>query len=320
MENEVIMNFKEIQKQCYGFIEPNFKKTKTKKAIDDVSFTLSACLVKHEIDFDEYKDAYENDEIIDVSFLDKPGRHYFLDYVNDKYLELVKEMYKMRPIGLGTPNAACGEGEFMLQFCSPHTYIPSSGDIGYKDSIKECKNKEPRVMSKTPGKYFRKETVTLAKKYNLIPEVNKHYLDGSVQLYKNTEYWNDELDKLSLVDRKTFLKEWLKLLGCYNDKRAVESIDKILIDGFIDKDSLIKEMCKNFYTTTKKDDANNLIMFLDNYELVNIEYSYDNMCEMFDNETLVPKDDYMRLNQTMGIGWYYSVNTNTKRSQIDKFI
>ena len=321
LNKEVTMNFEEIQEKCFDFIKPNFKISKSEKAITDVAFHISACLVKHKIDFEQYIIDYNNDVILDVSFLNKPGYHCFLDYVDSKYLKFVKEMYLQRPIGLGTPNAACGEGEFMLQFCSPHTNIPSSGDIEYDGSIKECKNKEPRVMSKISGTVFRDKTVELAKKYNLTPEVNKNYPNGSVQLYsKETTYWNNELSILSLEDRKMFLKKWLELLGCFDDKRSAESVEKILIGGILNRKSLINEMCKNFYTTTKKDEADNLIMFLDNHTLVNIEYSYDNICKMFDNGTLNPKSDYRRLNQTMGTGWYYTINTNTPRSLIDKFI
>ena len=39
-------------------------------------------------------------------------------------------MFELRPMGMGTPNAAVGEGEFMALFCSPKVQIAKKKDMG----------------------------------------------------------------------------------------------------------------------------------------------------------------------------------------------
>jgi hypothetical protein len=86
-----------------------------------------------------------NDKIIDLNFFEKGG-DLFNDYVNKKWVEFAKHLFKQRSIGLGTPNEASGEGELMFLFLSKYTTKPTKGDIKIDEEVIELKGEQVRVF------------------------------------------------------------------------------------------------------------------------------------------------------------------------------
>jgi hypothetical protein len=108
--------------------------SKGTKAIDDMVRNLWPMFVKYQINFNNFLIDYHSDEIIDVSFLDNPGVYKWVNFISPKYREFAKELSRLRPIGLGTPNAAPGEAEFMILILSKKAKKPSKGDIQINNS------------------------------------------------------------------------------------------------------------------------------------------------------------------------------------------
>jgi hypothetical protein len=287
--------------------------TKGKKAIDDMVRNLWPMFVKYQISFDEFYEDYNNDIIIDVSFLNNPGVYKWIDFVSDGYKDFAKELSKLRPIGLGTPNAVPGEAEFMILVLSKKSKKPTKGDIEIDGSLKEFKDENPRVQSKKiQGKEFRVKTVKLANSFNLNPNTNRtKFLAVEItELDSRKQHWDNELAKLSINDRIEFISEWLKITGCFNDFESKKCAESILIDGIIDRNKLHIELCKFFFKNQLPDaPGDNLIMFNDDF-VFNVKYDVDSYNKMFDDGILIPTGNYIRINQTFPIAWYYSFNKN----------
>lgn len=283
------------------------------KAIDDVVRNFWPMFVKYQINFDDFLNDYNTDSIIDVSFLDNPGIYKWLDFVSDKYKEFAKELARLRPIGLGTPNAAPGECEFMILVLSKKSKKPTKGDIEINGSLKEFKDDNPRVQSKkVQGKEFRIKTVELAKKYKLIPNTNrtKYVAVELTETDFRAEHWDTELKKISYEERINFLSDWLKATGCFSEIESKKSAKSILVNGVINRNKLQIELCKFFFKDQLPDTpGDNLIMFKDDI-VFNVKYDINSFNEMFDKELLIPSGNYIRINQTFPIAWYYSFNKN----------
>jgi hypothetical protein len=269
--------------------------------------------VKYQIDFDKFYSDYDNDTIMDVSFLDNPGVYRWIDFVSHDYKDFAKELSRLRPIGLGTPNAAPGEAEFMVLILSKKANKPTRGDIDINGSLKEFKDEKPRVQSKkVQGQEFRIKTVELAKSFNLKPNKNrtKFLAVELTETDKRKTHWDTELNKLTNDKKLKFISEWLKLTECFTDSEAKKSSKSILIDGIIDRNLLQKELCKFFFKNQLPDTpGDNLIMFNDDL-VFNVKYDVNSYNRMFDNDILIPTGNFIRINQTKPIAWYYSFNKN----------
>ena len=300
-------NIKELEIKCREVIKQNIA-DKDDKAMRDLVRNLWPLLIKYNISFDKFKEDYDNDIIIDCSFLDEPGSHDWLDYVSEEYKELAKELFELRPVGLGTPNAAVGEGEYMMFALSKYCNKPSKGDVKYKNSIKEFKNDKPRFYSRVQGKRFRLNTVEIAEKFGLEPNINRSRVEG-VEITESSRksHWDAQLGKISLKDRYKFLQEWLEATEAFTNEEAISSSKRIIKDGYIDENQLQIEICKYFFKSSDNLIGDNLIMF-NGPKLINVKFTFSEIERMFDNGSLVPCGNYFRINQDANIGWYYKYN------------
>jgi hypothetical protein len=285
--------------------------SKGTKAIDDMVRNLWPMFVKYQINFNNFLIDYHSDEIIDVSFLDNPGVYKWVNFISPKYREFAKELSRLRPIGLGTPNAAPGEAEFMILILSKKAKKPSKGDIQINNSLKEFKDENPRVQSKkVHGKEFRIKTVELAKKYGLKPNTNRtNYTAVELtEIDSRKTHWDTQLSKLTIDMRINFLSDWLVLTGTFSQDESRKSAKIIFIDGVIDRNKLQIELCKFFFKNQLPDTpGDNLLMFKDDL-VFNVKYDINSYNKMFDDKLLIPTGNYIRINQTFPIAWYYSFN------------
>lgn len=305
----------ELENDVKNFIVNQIINSKTKgdKAINDLVRNLWPLFVKHQIDFSKFLNDYQNDTIIDITFLNTPGVYKWINFISSEYREFAKELSKLRPIGLGTPNAAPGEAEFMILVLSPNAKKPTKGDIQINNSIKEFKDENPRVQSKkVQGKEFRIKTVELAKSFGLTPNKNrtKYTAVELTEVDIRKTHWDNELSKLTIDKRIEFLSEWLKLTKCFSDIESIQSANKIITNGVIDRKTLQIELCKFFFKNQLPDTpGDNLLMFNDDI-VINIKYDIESYNKMFDDEILIPTGNYIRINQNFPIAWYYSFNIN----------
>lgn len=326
MRHITTMNeFEQSEIKCRKFILDNniISPTKGEKAIKDLTRNLSYALIRCGFmgsRFEEFADDYILNKIINTSFLTDTGSHKWIEYVNEKYRRLAEELFQIRPVGLGSPNSACGEGEFMLLCLSPKCRKPSRGDIevsvGDQRMIIELKGENPRVTSTVLGQVFREKTVELCRKFGMEPNVSRRGGIVGVQLTSGGsigQHWRQEFEKITIEERLKFVKRWLVLTGAFTDVEASKSATLILANGFINTDTLKKEIIKYFFKCqlVSRGEFKNMAFF----QIDSVKIITNDVAEFFDavdKGEIRPAGDYFRLNQLTYIAWYLDCGLNVE--------
>ena len=289
-----------------GILKTN-DKIKKKNAILD---PLMGILIRENISESELTSFIKdvNDDLVINLNIFKSGGN-LDDFVLSKWTKIIKSLWRYRSVGLGTPNAASGEGEFMFIFSSKNIKKPSKGDLLIKDDIIELKGEETRVMGKISGKRFREKTLEICKKYNLTPNESESKNEtGSkidaveIEKKQHETYWKNELKKLSLDDQKKFINEWLFVI---NNKYNYKTVENIFINDFWNQEIMIKEIVKILYSSMiENGDFKKFVILGDSTDikiLSNIESEFN---EAIDSNKIEIKKNFFRINQDKNIGWY----------------
>lgn len=318
-----INEFEQSEANCRKFILDNeiISPTKGEKAIKDLTRNLSYSLIRCGFmgsKFNEFSNDYILNKIINVSFLTDTGSHRWLDFVTEKYRKLAEELFQIRPVGLGSPNSACGEGEFMLLCLSPKCRKPSRGDIevsvGEERMIIELKGENPRVTSNVLGSFFREKTVELCRKFGMNPNISLRGGITGVQLTSGgsiAQHWRQEFEKITLQQRLLFVKRWLILTGAFNNEEATNSAKLILEDGFVNILTLKKEIIKYFFKcqlVTRGEFKNMAFFQIDSVKIITNDVT--EFFDAVDKGEIRPAGDYFRLNQLTYIAWYLDCGLN----------
>ncbi|MGI6589499.1 MAG: hypothetical protein ACOX1V_02440 [Candidatus Iainarchaeum sp.] len=289
---------------CYDMdiLKPTAE-NKKKEAILD---SLIISMIKSKTDLKKLKECIEDvkqDTIINTKFFDKGG-NLFRDCVNSKWESFAKELFRQRSVGLGTPNAASGEGELMLLFLSKKTEKPTKGDIKLDGKIIELKGDQPRVMGEISGNNFRNKTLEVCKSFNLTPNKAFRTNKDAVEVEKVThlEHWKRELAKLDLGKQKDFINKWLK---CIDNENHEESVEKIFVDETFNHPNFIKEIIKILYAVMVADSGFDLFVILgDGTNVKIVKSDVNDFNQKVESGEITPQNDYFRINQRNNIGWY----------------
>lgn len=285
-------------------------RTKGDKSIDDCVKALTYSFLKHNIDLEKFENDYNNDTIIiNFEFFSTVGFHIWTDYINPYYLDFSKTLFSCRPTGLGTPNSAVGEGEFLFNVISTSITKPKKGDLQIKNLIKELKSENDRVYSDISGKEFNRRTLQLCEKYNLIPNVCVGNRQGVelAEIGEKQEHWKKELLKLNMEDRKIFLSNWLIETNTFTKETADDVSNKCFENNIIDVIKLRKEIVKSFNRKTLESRGEyKHKLFFKNENLFIIDNDPNNFDTMVDNDLIKIGSTFFRIFQNEKIGWYYS--------------
>jgi hypothetical protein len=290
-----------IEKHCFimGLFDHIPTKKKKNKIIESV---LISALIS-ELSPDEMLDFVndvENDKVIDISFFKKGGNIY--QFTNPRWHKFLMELWTKTP--LGTPNSASGEGEFMFVFSSKHIVKPTKGDLLVNGKLYELKAEDVRVSSNITGKQFREMTVNLCEKYGLIPNSANRTNLKAVELEKiaHQEHWSRELNKLTFENKKNFISDYLKCIDSYD-----HNVDDLFIDGVLNFNELIKYIVKILYRSmVNRGGFDEFVILGDGTDVKIFNTDLTTFNESIDNGTILPKNDYFRINQDFYIGWYIS--------------
>jgi hypothetical protein len=244
----------------------------------------------------------ENDEVFNIEFFNMGGD--IDDYITPKWLNFVKIFWRLRSVGLGTPNSASGEGELMFIFISPRIDKASRGDLLIDGENIEIKGEEVRVLGKVTGTEFLRRTTKLAIQYNLEPNIAQKVNIPAVELEKkiHQEHWQEELMKLSLDDRKSFIKGYLRAL---NDE--MHMVDHLFDYAYLNFDRLRKEIVKILYKYMVSDRSfDKMVILGDGSNSVVLSSDCDKFNEKIDSGEIPLMADYFRINQDAKVGWYIS--------------
>ena len=196
---------------------------KAEKALVDMTRMLTLALMEAGVDPVKFVDDYKKDAIFDPSCL--LGNHPdIFQFVSDEYRPLARIMFEMRPVGLGTPNAMVGEGEFMALFFSPRVGISkekNKGDLTVDGKAIELKGTQLRFFSplKTTGKQVQSHAEKISAKYGITPNLSKGnrtayepWDSGRSAALNKAEHWITQFSKIGKDNTKKYLAE---LCGCF---------------------------------------------------------------------------------------------------------
>ncbi len=221
---------------------------KKKEAILD---NLIASIVRTDMTLTDVKECIDDvkkDKIVNLDFF-KKGGNLFKDYINPKWKEFAKALFRQRSVGLGTPNSASGEGELMFLFLSRKIKKPTKGDLQIGDKIMELKGEQVRVQGRVRGKEFREKTLKICEEFGLSPnksKVKKKEINAvELEKVQHIEHWKKELSKLSISRQKEFIAKWL---SCLDNKEHEGSVKCIFKNNSFNQKLLIKEIVKILYS------------------------------------------------------------------------
>ncbi|GEM_PF-7081210 len=290
---------------CYniGILRSNAENKKKKALLD----SLVISVLNMGLNLQDVKDCIkdvEKDEIINLDFF-KNGGNLFRDYIKSKWIIFAKELFTQRSVGLGTPNAASGEGELMFLFLSKKIKKPTRGDLQINSEIIELKGeRDVRVMGEISGKDFRKKTLKICEKFKLTPnKANITNLEAvEIEKLQHLSHWKSELSKLSLQRQKEFIDMWL---SCLDEEEHSTSVTKIFKNSSFDYDSFIREIIKILYSImVKTSNFDKFIILGDGTNSKVISKDVLDFNKRVDDGEIIPMSDYFRINQNYNVGWY----------------
>jgi hypothetical protein len=290
-----------------GIISPSHN-IKKRNAIMD---PLVGILVRENIKKDElieFINDVESDIVFNIDFFDKGGD--VKDFINKKWLNLLMSLWRYRSVGLGTPNAASGEGEFMFIFSSKHITKPTKGDLLVNGKIIELKGEETRVMGKITGKMFRENSLLIVNKFGLIPNkssvgtgMSRKVIDAAeLEKKVNEKYWEEQISTLDINNQMEFINQWLSII---DNKEHYDSVSRIFYNNLFNQPILVKEIVKILYSNMCDTSTFNKFAILEDGSNVKIlSNDIDDFNKKVDDGTIIINGDYFRINQDLNIGWY----------------
>ena len=273
------------------------------KKKDSILDSLIAAIIRSKTSFQDVilcLDDVKNDKVINLDFFKDGGN--IDNYINSKWLNLAKALWRQRSVGLGTPNAASGEGELMFIFLSPKITKPTRGDLSISNESIEVKGEDVRVSGKISGRNFRTQTLIICNKYGLIPNTSNrtNLLAVEIEKQQHETHWISELNKLSINDRISFISDYFKCIDG-NDFDA----SFMFSEGVLDFRELKKSIVKVLYKSMVNDRSFDKFIILGdgtNAKILGSDLTKFN--ENVDNGIIEVKSDYFRINQDTNIGWY----------------
>jgi hypothetical protein len=295
------------------------------KAITDMSRALVAALSEAKIDVDDYLAAYKEDKIFNPSCL--LGNHDdIFAFVDNRYKILARIMFEMRPVGLGTPNAMVGEGEFMALFLSPRVGISkkkNSGDLTVDGKTIELKGTQLRFFSpmKTTGKQVQTHATEVSLRYGVLPNKagkGKNSKDTDFQPWGNCfgdavtskgkprkdprgikQHWIEQFKKLGIEKSCQYLAEFC---GVFVECQPKDFADCFDTNGlFIESTFQFLLVKKMFAGMEKKWDA---FTQIDNGRISCITDDNKQFNQIVDSGKLKMDGCYFRSNQPITVGLY----------------
>jgi hypothetical protein len=295
----MINNFSETIEKVKPFIKEITNKTAI-KAVDDMARSFTSSLFESDINFEDFILSYKKDEIFNPDCLFDDQSNLF-NFIHSNYKSLSKVLFSSRPIGLGTPNAMVGEGEFMCLLLSPRVGISKkkdSGDITVDDRPIEMKGEQVRIFGNITGVELQNHAKSIAETFNVEP-------NPVVKDRKAFEPWGTSPTKLQ------HWKEQFKHIGKDNAldflatlfQKPKEIFTECFEDDNYDAKILNKVILKMlFRDMTKKWEA--FTMIDSDGRITTITTNLDEFDSKVDSDKIYVTGDYFRSFQNNNIGLY----------------
>lgn len=282
------------------------KESKAKKSIlQSILGIISDLNLKDDFVITWIDDAINDKIFKNLDFIN--GGNWHESLINKEYLPFMIELFECRPIGLGTPNAMCGEGELMLVLSSPKIKKPKQNDIQIGLNVYDIKNDLPRIFGESTGKKLNEKLLKLCldlgfkpiekKEKKTVQLVNKNYIEN---------YWNHQFKTKNRLEVKKLLKSFF--LGIFPSNNTLEKevekiIDIVLIDNQLCWDKWIKQLIIFIYKNSEEN-TSNLVLMKSTGQINTIPNNFDDFEKLVLNDIIKFNVDYFRMNQNFKVGVY----------------
>ena len=266
------------------------------KALMDLARSLASALFESGIEIEDFILSYERDEMFNPDCLFGDHNSVY-DYVKPKYREIAKILFDYRPVGLGTPNAAVGEGEFMCIALSPRVGIAkkkNTGDISVDETrFVEMKGDQIRIMfDEITGPELQRHAESVSREFDIEPnKVNRKrlaYEPWGMSLPK-ISHWQQEFKRIGKDKAIDFLRLLFKPITTYEKEKLEECFTNDIFEPRV----LNKILLKTFFRLMeKKWEAFTIIE--SNGCIISISSDPDEFDRMVDDDIIVVTTDYFR--------------------------
>jgi hypothetical protein len=236
------------------------------------------------------------------------GGNWIEEVENPKYVKFLQSLFETCPKGLGTPNAACGEGELMLILSSPKLKKPTKNDIQIDGGKTiNLKNDTPRIFAEIDGKRLNKIMIAEANKLGLKPISGKS--GESIQLVTRNyinDYWNPQFSNMDKIQVLEFLSYFLSKLfpeDKITKNETNEIVSKCLNGNQLVWEAWIEELIIFIFKYGKDKSENLLSMKVDGGVKV-IPSNLIEFSELVRNKTIKFESGYFRMFQNGKVGIY----------------
>ncbi|MFX1297029.1 MAG: hypothetical protein ACFFD2_19530 [Promethearchaeota archaeon] len=235
------------------------------------------------------------------------------NFIHPKVLDFAKNLFSQTPKGLGTPNAASGEGELMFILLHPNIKKPTRGDLSItsngEEHIFELKGALPRVTTAVRGFTFCSRSLEIAAKYGINPNTpNTPNASAAIENENRAqnEIYVKQLNDLPLNQRKAFIWEWLEATGgVFPTERRDKILTNVLPNGNFDQKGLQKEIVKGFFAyMCNSNNFHSMILLGDGNKVKIVPRNPNIFNSMVDKGLIKIKSDYFRIAQPNTLGWY----------------
>jgi len=297
-----------MEKELENFIKEKIKKQdKAFKSIYRLVLgTIIDLKIPQEIVLDYIECSRKDKVFSSLDFLE--GGNWVSNVNNKNHVKLMKGLFECRPIGLGTPNAASGEGELMLLLSSVQITKPKKNDIQINNCNKNLKNENPRIFADIRGVDLNKIMMKECEDLNLIPNKDKQG-KLSVQLFNKSfidKHWNPQFKNITEEQLNLFIKTFLVSLfpnkKIENDE-ITNLINFCIVENQLISDKWIDELIIFIYKYCN-DKFENLLTINVDGDVKVIPSDYKDFEDKVRLGVIKFDKDYFRMHQDIKVGVY----------------
>ena len=297
-----------MEKELENFIKEKIKKQdKAFKSIYRLVLgTIIDLKIPQEIVLDYIECSRKDKVFSSLDFLE--GGNWVSNVNNKNHVKLMKGLFECRPIGLGTPNAASGEGELMLLLSSVQITKPKKNDIQINNCNKNLKNENPRIFADIRGVDLNKIMMKECEDLNLIPNKDKQG-KLSVQLFNKSfidKHWNPQFKNITEGQLNLFIKTFLVSLfpnkKIENDE-ITNLINCCIVENQLISDKWIDELIIFIYKYCN-DKFENLLTINVDGDVKVIPSDYKDFEDKVRLGVIKFDKDYFRMHQDIKVGVY----------------
>jgi hypothetical protein len=302
--NPIVIHLNNIKNKLRPFVTQRIRKPADSKAVNDVIRQMYHLFAIHDIQIDEYINDFTANTIFNASILLTGGD--LFSAVHSKYKDFAEELFMVRSTGLGTPNAASGEGELMALMLSPDVGISKkkdAGDLTVKGKSVELKGWAPRVFGSASGSSLNALGVNLCADYGIQTHSatkQRIAVEPWVANGKKREHWVNEFKKIGIPKAKEFLHKLMNGTGAKFDSA---SISNCFIGDVFSPEHLQREIIKKLFAATEKK-WDFLTVIVDG-KVETVSATTTDFEQAVDNGKIVPAGNFFRMFLSNPVGWYY---------------